>query len=304
MNILDKYIKEKHFFSDPFPHIVIDDCLDQELYNLLDKNFPENEKFNPKVKEENSPYWIIGSDLQSISNVWKAFIRDHISLEFYKKATEIIEPFMKDLDPNYIDNIGKEIKDCSFGLAESGRENNPANKQKDILISVSAGINTPCKNKSIIDPPHCDFPQKLFNALLYMRKEDDDSFGGDLTLYQVDKNFLFTGKNEFRYEVDSKYLKAIKTIKYAKNTLVLFPQKISAIHGVTARGPTTHTRRYINIYMESYVLKRKRFFETPRSISTKIKFKLINILGVLGLKKILRPFYRLISNFIAKRRNI
>ena len=58
-HILEKYNKEKHFYSEPFPHIIIEDCLDEDLYRLLEKNFPANDHFKPKVKEENKPYWIL-----------------------------------------------------------------------------------------------------------------------------------------------------------------------------------------------------------------------------------------------------
>jgi hypothetical protein len=52
-HVLDKYDKEIHFFSDPFPHIIIEDCLDEDLYNLMADNFPDNDSFSPKVKKEN-----------------------------------------------------------------------------------------------------------------------------------------------------------------------------------------------------------------------------------------------------------
>ena len=292
MHILDKFDIQRHFFSDPFPHVIIEDCLDDDLYSLLDKNFPDNEQFKPKIKEENQPYWIMGSDLRNLSEVWSNFIDEHLSQRFYDKAVEIISPFMADLDPSYVENLGKELKDCSFDLAEFGRGNNHKNKESDIVISVALGINTPCTTRSVIDPPHNDFPNKLFNSLLYMRRDEDDSYGGDLTLFQTGKKYVFTSKSEELYEVDQKYLKEIKTVKYSKNVLVLFPQKINAIHGVTARGPTQHTRRYININMESYVLKRKTFFETPRSTLGSLKFNMIRIFAIEKFKNLIRPFYR------------
>jgi hypothetical protein len=290
-HILAKYNKEKHYFSEPFPHIIIEGCLDDELYNQLEKYFPNNDIFKPKEKKENQPYWIYGNELMSVDKIWEDFIKEHLTQNFYHKAIDIISPFMKDLDPDYVENLGNDLPKCSYRLAESGRGSNPNNKKSEIVISVAAGINTPCKARSTIEPPHNDFPQKLFNSLLYMRKNDDDSFGGDLTLYEVKPSFLFTSKSDAIYEVDDKYLKSIKTIKYAKNVLVLFPQKINAVHGVTARGPTAHTRRYININMESYILKRDAFFKTPRSLPAKIKFKILKTRLVQEIKNILRPYY-------------
>ena len=236
--------------------------------------------------------------MRNISDVWENFIAEHVSQEFFDKATEIIKPFMTSLDPNYLTNLGKELDKCSFSLAESGRGNNPKNKRSDIVISVAAGINTPCSKSSTIDLPHTDFPQKLFNSMLYMRKEDDDSVGGDLILYETTTPFIFGSKSELSYEVDKKYIKAVKTIKYSKNVLVLFPQKVNAVHGVSARGPTPHTRRYININMESYTLKQKVFFKSPRSSYAKCKFMLLNLIGLKHLKSFLRPAYYFFSKKI------
>ena len=291
-HILEKYRPEKHFFSDPFPHIIIEDCLDEDIYNLLQKNFPDNDSFLPRIKEENQAYWIYGKDILGLSGAWSNFIEEHISQRFFDKATDVIAPFMTDLDPDYVSNLSGELNNCSFSLAESGRENNPNNKKTDIVISVAVGINTPCETRSILEPPHVDFPQKLFNSLLYMRddEDDDDSICGDLVLYKTKSPFLFNGKAG-RNEVDMKYLTAAKTVKYKKNVLILFPHKINAVHGVTARGPTSHTRRYININMESYVLKRKAFFDAPRSLRTRIKFFLLKTSVIRILKFFLRPLY-------------
>jgi hypothetical protein len=123
-----------------------------------------------------------------------------------------------------------------------------------------------------------------------MRSDEDDSSGGDLTLYQARNGFVFTGKSEFLYEVDKKYLKKIKTLKYSKNVFILFPHKVNAIHGVTARGPTPHTRRYINLNMESYILKRHAFFKAPRSLPSRIKFVLRKIPAVRRLRDVMQSF--------------
>jgi len=285
-HILDKYDEKKHFFSDPFPHIIIEDCLDEESYDILASNFPANEDFEPCVKQENQAYWITASDLASTSHVWADLIEEHLSPDFISKAIQIISPFMQNLSPDFVKNLGKELHDCRFGLAEKGGLKNVRNKDHDVVISISAGINTPTTIRSVLEPPHADVPQKLFNCMLYMRSDDDDSSGGDLTLYETSDDFLFTSKSETLYEVEKKYLKEIKTLKYSKNLLLLFPHKNNAIHGLTARGPTLHTRRYINLNMESYILNRGVFFETPRSRFANAKFALKRSTLFRGLRKL------------------
>ena len=38
--VLDKFDPEKHFFKDPYPHVIIEDALPQDLYNQLANEFP------------------------------------------------------------------------------------------------------------------------------------------------------------------------------------------------------------------------------------------------------------------------
>ena len=47
-----------------------------------------------------------------------------------------------------------------------------------------------------------------------MRDDNDDSFGGDLILYQTNENFFFTSSSESSNWIEAKYIKEVKTIKY------------------------------------------------------------------------------------------
>ena len=41
------------YYAEPFPHIIIDNCLDTEIYNELVKNFPKENLFNVSIDENN-----------------------------------------------------------------------------------------------------------------------------------------------------------------------------------------------------------------------------------------------------------
>jgi hypothetical protein len=45
-------------------------------------------------------------------------------------------------------------------------------------------------------------------------------------------------------------VEAAVTVPYAANRLVIFPQGLHALHGVSPRHPTPHTRRYVFITAE------------------------------------------------------
>lgn len=81
-------------------------------------------------------------------------------------------------------------------------------------------------------------------GLFYLRHPDDDSQGGDLELYKYKtNNFKYYGQ---RF-IQDKYIEKVKTIKYERNTLVIFLNSINSIHGVSNRSVTNHPRLFVNI---------------------------------------------------------
>jgi hypothetical protein len=51
-------------------------------------------------------------------------------------------------------------------------------------------------------------------------------------------------------EIADKYVEHIKTIKYERNVLVLFPNSIYSLHGVTVRSLTSSPRYFVNLVGE------------------------------------------------------
>ena len=100
----------------------------QDKKTKAKKKKETNEKV-VKEKKENQPYWIYGKELMEVDKIWENFINEHLTQNFYDKAVEILSPLMKELDPNYITNLGKNLDDCNYSLAENGRADNPSNKK-------------------------------------------------------------------------------------------------------------------------------------------------------------------------------
>ena len=94
---------------------------------------------------------------------------------------------------------------------------------------------------------HVDRQVALFAGLLYMRRPDDDSRGGDLELYRFrDRPRRF---EPGRY-VDDALVELVKTIPYEANRLVFFVHSPDALHGVSPRSVTPHPRLHVNFLAE------------------------------------------------------
>ena len=81
---------------------------------------------------------------------------------------------------------------------------------------------------------------------LYMKDQNDDSEGGNLTTYDFKGNPSFYGKSRVREEK----VNLIEEIEYKQNRLVMFLNSPYSIHGVTKRTKTNFYRKYINIIGE------------------------------------------------------
>ena len=84
---------------------------------------------------------------------------------------------------------------------------------------------------------------------IYLRKNEDNTVGGDLDLYKLKENAPQKyASNSLRVPV--RYLDKLKTIKYENNSAVFFVSHPLAIHGVTPRSVGIYERRLINFSLE------------------------------------------------------
>lgn len=89
------------------------------------------------------------------------------------------------------------------------------------LFSSQPASESPTKTRG----RHLDNGKKVLIGLWYFA-DPDDTAGGDLIVKGM-------------------------TVPYAPNTMVIFPNTPDAWHEVTPRGPSKHTRRFINFFFET-----------------------------------------------------
>jgi hypothetical protein len=216
------------------------------LCDELIRSYPSLETLEIE-KNQNNVRWSYPAvktiDNNSIADVWRKFVSYHTSSAFFN---EIIELFYKGIIELYASQFPdyEKIKSLRPGIRYLDNF-----MKDDILLDAQISGNTPVVDASSVRTTHVDENDKLFSGLYYLRPDNDDSEGGDLTINQL--RWHYFGNRKWRcYDgvyVKDKYTKVVKTIKYEKNVLVLFLNSLESLHGVTTRQPTSHSRIFLNL---------------------------------------------------------
>jgi len=232
--------------SDPFPHVVVDDALDPELYAELAASFPPNDAFvRGGPLESNTPYFLNAERSlpdESISPRWREFVRRHTSSEFFDEVVTLFGPTIRLLHPRLsLDGVRTSVR-----RRAAGRED--ARRRADFALECQLVWGSPVAHPSRAHPVHVDRSCALYAGLLYMRHPDDDATGGDLELYRF--RSAARAYNERRF-VDDSLVERVKTIPYAPNRLVFFIHHAEALHAVSVRSATPHPRLHVNFVAET-----------------------------------------------------
>lgn len=206
-------VNKNSIFYDPFPHVIINDCLPQSLYDVLSKNYPY---YLVDYTGNNKRGTISSNQFNEIKcDHWKNFMSYHNSIYFFNEVVSIFEDFFKDK------------KDVLNILKAENEKNKHSNLPSENLKFISTiDYNTAVSKKNSARRCHVDKTNKLFSGLFYLKEEKDKTVGGDLDLYSIK-----TGRIK-------------KTIKYDKNNLVLFINNKYSYHGVSPRNETNNLRRF------------------------------------------------------------
>ena len=225
---------------DPFPHVVIDDALEPEVYAELVRTFPSDETLiagRPLVNNAN--YHTPARELLSRSEfapVWRELAAVHTSPAFFAEVTSLFGEVIRELYPQLDLNAETRVRDRQAAQQ-------PPPFALDCQIAWTSPVTVPSTSNRC----HVDREVALYAGLLYMRPPHDRAPGGDLVLYR------FRGA-ERAYDalrfVDERLVEPVKVIPYAANRAVFFVHSPEALHGVTPRPVTNVPRLHVNFLAE------------------------------------------------------
>jgi len=225
----------------PYPHMVIENCLPEPLYEALEKTRPSDEAIvNGRSFTSNMRMDLHARQLlarEDLPSDWREFIRYHTSVTFWRDILHVFGP-----------GIPKIKTVPRLALMPTAVRTNPPDKQV-ISLDVNVGVNTPVVGPATrVRGPHVDNPIELFAAMLYMPPKDAPDEGGDFVIYEKTRPVRFEGKAEVRRE-DERSLVEHARVRYERNTMVAFINSVDAIHGVTPRQ-SGDFRRMVNFCAE------------------------------------------------------
>ena len=232
-SVLQKFNPATDYFTDPYPHIIIKDCLPLKTYELLYENFPVQEiKDNFPLVEESTYRGLANDFIRSkrveAKDCWLDFFEYHTSQDFYNLVLRIF-------------NEQRWIKDEKVKVRHT--EGNAG-----IVTDTQFVIHKPI-TKGTTRTPHIDNPVEIYAGLLYMRQRGDKAKGGDFVIYDTQPMSTVV-EGTGRQITNNHELKEYKTIPYKENTFVMFLNSNKSVHGVTPRQDPGHDRLSINIIAE------------------------------------------------------
>ena len=278
ISIINKFTKDM-YKSYPFPFFEIKNAYDEKIYAQLSKDYDLFHTFfkNDKRYVENNIRLQISSkeffDTNLFKNsIWHDFISYHSSKEFFLELFEIFYIDIEKIYPEIIEIVQNEKDNPNF----LSLRDHKTNENYNFVSDCQPGINTPSKFTSSVRDSHVDNPVELLAGLFYLKDDEDTAGGGDLEIMENTKKqpLIFHNKAEVYNKKD---LKVHKLVKYQKNNVIFFLNKVNSVNRVTPREQSNIPRNLTNIIFETYKMKNKLY-----EINYKKNWLDLNILKKIG----------------------
>ena len=198
INFVSK-LKKAKYYSSPFPHWVIKNFFSYEELGKIDKHFPTCQeiinavpirKKNKIIKTQNSSYPIDFDELENLNK--DLSVLGSIANCWISQKQEVLD-FLKKFD--FAINLDQLIFD-----------GNNVESRGDFRAATPAKISGTTQLG-----PHLDKNFEILAGLIYLKKKEDNTVGGDLDLYKLKENAPQKYASN-RLRVPVRYLDKLKTI--------------------------------------------------------------------------------------------
>lgn len=225
--------KKPKVMIDPYPHLVIENALPQDLYNTLEKEWPTDQLLSTTPFDNGICYRLKADEILKpgkVSSAWKEFTEYHTSIDFFNEVKEIFKNYIQQDNPivgprGWAEKTAQIWTDCQTVM------------HKPVPITTRT--------------PHIDNPREIYAGLLYMPYHRDTSTGGEFQIHKSIGEVLDVDMKGGRKILNDNLGEVVKTIPYKANTFVMFlNNSANAIHGVSPRIGATLHRRSVNIIAE------------------------------------------------------
>tara|TARA_Y100001958_G_C21215785_1_gene541188 strand:+ start:19 stop:786 length:768 start_codon:yes stop_codon:yes gene_type:complete len=225
--------------ADPYPHIIIEDALPDNVYAELERTFPENAVLSTEPFDGGICYRYKADKLLQEAfkpEIWRDFCDYHTSAEYVNQCFRLFEPW---LTPQ----LQREF--LHEEVAARGWTNDAHNIHTDCQLVMHKPITDRTSRT-----PHLDNPIEIYAGLLYMPHPDDGGTGGEFQIHHSKGTITEVNKTLGRQVNDNNNGGIAYTVPYKPNTFAMFLNTQKAIHSVSVRERPTQYRRSVNIIGE------------------------------------------------------
>lgn len=237
-------VKRSQVASRPFPHVVIENALPEELHEELRETFPTRQALGVEIgqNERWSTSALTLGKRDGITPLWREFVQYHASKEFLDEVVDLFGELIVELYPKTFLSL-----DDLRNRPVTGRT--PGTRIPGALhLDAQVSGNTPAIYPGAPRGIHFDSTDALWAGLYYLRSKHDDSIGGDLQLWEWPESYSYRKKSSvYKEDMNSQKVRLLKTVPYRSNAFVFFINSINSLHSVTERMPTPHTRQFLNL---------------------------------------------------------
>jgi len=255
---LSEHLQGAEVHSDPFPHLIIDDFLPEDLLETAIRSFPDLALIGDLAsRSEDLPANARASlDLATVHGCGDRRLEDLKAFYQVLQVEKLVRLLFARLRPFLEDPLDAEAEHLPFlpRMSMADRQN-WLQGRPSLSYDIQPGINPP---QFAGLEPHLDDKYELFAGLLYIYPAEIPPVGGDLILYERRPDQVFDGT---RLKGNTYGAKPVKRIAYRHNRFVALLNGKSALHGVTPylESDNQLPRRLYNIIVEAYNLPYKSY---------------------------------------------
>jgi len=231
----------------PYPHLVVEDAVPRAIADAFLAEMPSLEVLCADQPPRSNVRFPLPSPQAladpRISEAWKATLRTCLdaSQSFLDKTLNRLGRHLLETFPDFEARFGP-IDKLRAVPRYGPRARNEVGMDAQIVVN-----SPPLVDGTKVRGPHLDVPNKLISALLYLRRKDDDSVGGEFELYEpAGGEVLF---NEVNGVVRGQVRK-MRSYPYRHNLMILPLVTPLGLHAVSPRAQTKWPRYHLHIVGE------------------------------------------------------
>ena len=246
-------VVQPEIIQEPFPHLIIENALPDNLANELLESMPKFNDIKDKLfctayrfedngnPIEGSKYLLRRSkiaQIQEFPEIWKHLIEFQSNKISIERWWQIFSKQISSYYPKQFEEL-KAAESWNYGI----RSNDSATDH-DFLVDAELVYHAPSSLTTQERGPHIKVRNKLMEFHYLLRHPNDDTKGGDFEIYKFKENCFITYDSQQQIK-NKNTLIPVKTIPYKHNQVIAWLNTPNTITAYSPRGPGIYPIHYM-----------------------------------------------------------